>query len=187
MNNLTTSAKLALIAVAVVGSIGFFLILEFGISAGRVHHGVTVDGWDVGGLTFNELQGALVERAPALEEEPVCFSLDAIRLCIDPTEVGWRLSTREITQEAFDVGRTDFPLGAINERAAAWLGGVDVPLRGTARGNRVGRILDRWERIVEGRGLELRRYATRKRIYRSLGTHPRKIVPLPIRRRAPLG
>lgn len=181
MNNLATSTRLALTALALVGSIGFLLILEFGVSAGRVHHGVTVDGFDVSGLTLNDLQDSLFEKAHALEDEPVCFSHDAIRLCIDPADVGWRMSPRETAQQAFDVGRAGFPLGAINERATAWLGGVDVPWEGTARGERVGRVLNEWESILGGRGLELRRFAARQRIYRALGTHPRVIVPLPIR------
>lgn len=187
MRNLAPSARLGLLAVALVGSIGFLLILEFGISAGRVHHGVTVGEEDVGGLTRNELQDSLLEQAEQLEGEDACLSYDAIRLCIDPDEVGWLVAPRETAQQAFDVGRADFPLGAINERATAWLSGVDVPWEGTARGQKVGRVLDEWEFIFGERGLELRRFAARKRIHRALATYPREIVPIPIHRRAPLG
>jgi hypothetical protein len=166
---------------AILGGLAFIGIVEFGISAGRVHHGVTVNGFDVGGLTLNEVQDTLVDRAVQLRDVPACLKHDVIVLCVDPAEVGWRPEPRETGSQAYDVGRTDGLLQALGDRADAWTNGVDVPWQGGPNGDKVGKLLDEWESIFEGRGLELRRFAARTAIREALETWPRETVVLPVR------
>ena len=166
---------------AILGILAFIGIVEFGISAGRVHHGVTVDGFDVGGLTLNEVQDTLADRAHQFRDEPACLEHDVILLCVNPAEVGWWPEPRETGRQAYDVGRTDGLLRALDDRADAWTSGVDVPWQGGPNSTKVGKLLDRWESIFEGRGLQLRRFATRKAIRDALETWPREIGAIPVR------
>ena len=170
----SSSTKTLLVVGAVVGGTIFLLIVEFGISAGRVHHGVTVAGHDVGGLAFAELQSDLTDRAETLNTEPVCFVRDDLRLCISPEQVEWRPGTRATADSAYQVGRTDAPWGALSERARAWVGGVNVQWEGGPNAASVGRVLDRWETIFVARGLELKRGLMRYRIRRAITTYPRQ-------------
>jgi len=115
---------------AILGGLGFLLIVEFGLSAGQVHHGVTVSGFEVGGMTLNELEDSLREREQTLGTERVCFFRDDLTLCVTPDELGWRVQPNLTAQRAYQVGRTDFPLGALGERVAAWVDGVNVKWEG---------------------------------------------------------
>ena len=176
----SSSTKTLLVTGAVVGSLVFLLIVEFGISAGRVHHGVTVAGHNVGGLAFAELQNELADRAETLNAEPVCFVRDAIRLCISPEEIGWRPEARATADSAYQVGRADAPWGALSERARAWVGGVNVQWEGGPNAAMVGRVLDRWEAIFDARDLELQRGIMRYRIRRAITTYPRQTFRIPL-------
>ena len=175
-----SSTKSLLVVGVVVGALVFLLIVEFGISAGRVHHGVTVAGHDVGGLTFAELQDQLAKRAQTLNDEPVCFVRDVLRLCISPEEVGWRPETRATADSAYEVGRADSPWGALSERTSAWVGGVNVQWEGGPNAARVGQVLDRWETIFDARDLELKRGIMRYRIRRAIITYPRQTFRIPV-------
>lgn len=176
----SSSTKSLVVAGAVVGGLIFLLIVEFGVSAGRVHHGVTVAGHDVGGLEFAELQDDLAKRAQTLSNEPVCFERDVLRLCINPEDTGWRPAVRATADSAFRVGREDFPWGALSERTRAWAGGVNVQWEGGPNAASVGRVLDRWETIFAARGLELKRGIMRYRIRRAIVTYPRETFRIPL-------
>ncbi len=176
----TTSTKTLLIAGAVLGGLIFLLIVEFGISAGRVHHGVTVAGHNVGGLAFAELQDELAKRAQTLNNEPVCFVRDVLRLCISPEDVGWRPETRATADSAYRVGRADSPWASLSERTSAWVGGVNVQWEGSPDAGRVGRVLERWETIFDARDLQLKRGIMRYRIRRAIITYPRETFRIPL-------
>ena len=178
--SVSSSTKTLLIAGAVVGTLIFLLIVEFGVSAGRVHHGVTVGGHDVGGLTFTELQDELARRAEILNNEPVCFVRDVLRFCISPTDVEWRPEARATADLAYQVGRADSLWGALGERTRAWVGGVNVQWEGGPNAAIVGRLLDRWERIFAARDLELKRGIMRYRIRRAIITYPRQTFRIPV-------
>jgi hypothetical protein len=178
--SVSAPTKSLLVVAAVLGALAFLGIIEFGISAGRVHHGVTAGGFDVGGLTLNEAQDFLVDRVHEVRDVPACLDHDAILLCVDPAEVGWRPEPRATGQQAYDVGRTDGLLGALGDRATAWVGGVSVPWRGGPNGAKVGGLLDEWESIFDRRGLKLRRFAARREINKALDTYPRDTLAIPI-------
>ena len=177
----SATTRVLLVVAAILGVLAFIGIVEFGISAGRVHHGVTVDGLDVGGLTLNEVQDTLVNRALQIRDEPACLEHDVVLLCVDPLEVGWWPEPRETGREAYDVGRTDGLLVALGDRATAWTTGVDVPWKRGPNNDKVGTVLDQWESIFEGRGLQLRRFAARSAIREALETWPREIGTIPVR------
>jgi hypothetical protein len=176
----TTRSFLAL--AAFLGGLAFIGIVEFGISAGRVHHGVTVNGFEVGGLTLTEVRDTLVDRAHQVRDVPACLKHDVILLCVDPAKVGWRPEPRKTASRAYDVGRTGGLLRAISDRADAWASGVDVPWQGGPNSDKVGRLLDEWESIFEQRDLRLRRFAARNAIREALETWPRTTGVIPVGR-----
>ena len=179
--SLSVSTKTFLIAGTLLGGLVFFLIVEFGINAGRVHHGVTVAGHDVGGVTITELQDELTERADMLKSVPVCFERDLIELCLHPEEIGWRPEPHATADVAYEVGRVGSLWDVLSERAAAWVNGVNVQWEGGPNAGRVGRVLNRWERIFSARGEELKRGVMRYRIRRAIVTYPRETFRIPLR------
>ena len=180
MSGLPRSTRLLLVLVGVLGSIAFLLVVEFGVSAGQVHRGVTDAGYDVSGLSFTELQATLEGRGAKLRQEPVCFSGDGVSLCLNPKDLGWRPEPGATAERAYDVGRTDFPFGALAERASAWMGGVNVKWEGSPKPRKVGKLLDEWEGLFSARGLELERGRMRYKIRRAIITYPRRTLRIPL-------
>ncbi len=181
MSSVPIATRLLLMAGAILGGLGFLLIVEFGLSAGQVHHGVTVSGFEVGGMTLNELEDSLREREQTLGTERVCFFRDDLTLCVTPDELGWRVQPNLTAQRAYQVGRTDFPLGALGERVAAWVDGVNVKWEGGPRPAKVTKLLDEWETIFSQRGMELVRGHMRYKIRRAILVYPRRPFRIPLR------
>jgi hypothetical protein len=169
------------VVVTLLGSIAFLLVVEFGVSAGQVHRGVTVAGFDVSGLSFAELQDTLAARGEKLGQEPVCFLGDGVSLCVNPADLGWRPEPGATAERAYEVGRTDFPFGALAQRAAAWVDGVNVKWEGNPRAGKVDKLLGEWEDLFSARGLELDRARMRYKIRRAIITYPRRTLRIPLR------
>jgi hypothetical protein len=180
MTTVRRSTRVLLVVVALLGSIAFLLVVEFGVSAGQVHRGVTVAGYDVSGLSFTELSDKLEERGATLRQEPACFSGDGVTLCVNPEDLGWRPEPGATAERAYAVGRTSFPFGALAERAAAWTGGVNVKWEGSPKPRKVGKLLDEWEVLFSARGLELERGRMRYKIRRAIITYPRRTLRIPL-------
>lgn len=180
MSSMPRSTRLLLVSVALLGSIGSLLVVEFGVSAGQVHRGVTVAGYDVSGLNFTELQDSLEARGAKLRQEPVCFSGDGVSLCVNPADIGWRPEPGETAERAYEVGRANFPFGALAERAAAWVEGVNVKWEGTPKPRKVTKLLSEWEDLFSARGLELERGLMRYKIRRAIITYPRRTFAIPL-------
>lgn len=181
MSNLSTMTKSVLGAGALVGLLGFFLIAELGLNAGLVHHGVTIGGYEVSGLTLKELEEKLEERGALLRASEVCFARDLVELCVDPMDIGWRPEPGATALEAFEVGRADLLVGALRERITAWVDGVNVQWKGGPNAARVTQLLDRWETDLAAEGLDLKRGGMRYKIRRAIVTFPRRTLKIPIR------
>lgn len=181
MSSVPLATKLVLTAAALLGGLSVLLIIEFGLSAGQVHHGVAVSGFEVGGMTLNEVESSLRKRALTLREEPVCLVGDDLSLCVTPAELRWRVEPNVTARRAYQIGRTDFPLGALGERATAWVDGVNVKWEGGPNPAKVGKLLDEWEAIFSERGMELLRGPTRYKIRRAILVYPRRTFRIPLR------
>lgn len=180
MSGMPHSTRLLLGVVALLGSLAFLLVVEFGVSAGQVHRGVTVAGYDVSGLSFTELQDTLEARGAKLRQEPVCFFGDGVSLCASPRDLGWRPEPGATAERAYEVGRTDFPFGALAERATAWVEGVNVKWEGTPKPRRVDKLLSDWDELFSARGFELERGLMRYKIRRAIITYPREEFRIPL-------
>jgi hypothetical protein len=109
---------------AVAGALVWAVIVDLGVSAGRIHHGVSVAGVDVGGLTESQAAAALSRRVRLLLSEPVVFTAAGLEVEMEPACVAWRPKADRSAAQAMRVGRDHAPLGAFRDRWRGWFGGV---------------------------------------------------------------
>ena len=174
----------------VLGFLAYALILEFGLSAGRVHQGVTVDGdIDVAGLTRLEAGERLQERTELLASEPLVFAARGVgRETIDVTDIGARPEPNETAAAAMEVGRTGGLWSALADRWSAWTDGVDVEWVGEPSRGRVSAFIESIEEQALDAGLALNRCKLRGKIRRVVTQWPRKdFYRIPVQARVPEG
>lgn len=159
--------------VAVVGLLVYLAIIDLGVSAGRIHPGVSVQGIDLGGLTETEAARVLEATGRERRESRVYFGREGLRrLSFTPKEVGWWPRAEATAESAMRIGRDGTPFRALFDRARAWLGGVAMGWTGPPRAGKVDRVLDRWDAIARKHGLDINRGFLRYKIRRAVIFHP---------------
>ena len=182
MRGLSRRAKASIAGVSTLFLILFGIVVDLGINAGVVHHGVSVSGLDVGGLTLEETQSVLHDHRARLRQAEVCFSGPDFEDCLLPEDFGWFPSEERIKTvalEAFDVGRTGGPLTALRERLRAWSGDIKLSLPHSVQHLKVTNIIDEWEQTLIDSDLTLDREGARARIKDALAAWPRSTFRLP--------
>lgn len=167
--------KVALAAVALVVVAGYLVVVDLGMHAGRVHRGVTVAGFDVGGLTEIEAFEALRDRQELLEETPVVFIANGFDCRALPTDLGWNPQPFNTAQDAMEIGRNGVFSG-LRERIEGWLGDVKIGWAGTVDPAEVDEFLDYCEGNAEVVNATIDRPKLRFRIRRAIVTYPRSPV-----------
>ena len=182
MRGLSRTAKASIAGATALCLVLFVIIVDLGINAGVVHHGITVSGLDVGGLTLEETQSALQEHRTRVRKAEVCFSGPDFEDCLLPEDFGWFPSEERIKTvalDAFDVGRTGEPLTALRARLRAWSGDIKLWLPHAVQPLRVTNIIDEWEQTLIESDLRLDREEARARIKDALAAWPRRTFRLP--------
>lgn len=174
--------RVVIALLVVVGVLSYAVIVELGLSAGRVHGGVSAGKLEVGGLTFSEAAEILAERGERVQRTPILFATVRFRRCLIPSEISWRPQPFATAQAAMRVGRRGGPMQALVGRIRAWIWGVKIPWQGQPSNRRITKVIDSWEREARAQGLEVRRWRLRKRIYRAVRTWPRRPFRIPLRR-----
>jgi hypothetical protein len=170
-----------LLALALLLGLAFFVVVvDLGISAGRIHPGVSVDGLDVGGLTVTEAADLLEQRGEELKSTPVNLIAENFDCDFTPEEVGWGPQPSDTAEDAIRVGRDDAPFGALADRVKAWIGGVNVDWAGNPSAPKVTRLINRCEEQASGLGLALDRGKLRYRIRLAIVTWPRRPFNIPL-------
>ncbi len=177
---LSRTAKAVVAVGLVLGLFVYLLLLDLGVNAGRIHYGVSVGGFDLGGLTMTEAVEELAERGQELREAPVILTYEGFDCRFTPAELGWAPLQAETAELALDVGRAAAPFGALADRLRAWFGGVDLEWPDKPRRKAMRELIDECERQAEGLGLVLDRFKLRKRIRRAIVTWPRHPFVIPI-------
>jgi hypothetical protein len=136
---------------------------------------------DVGGLTPEEAEELLDERAEELEDSQVVFRLEGHSDTFEflPSELDWQARVPRTIDEAMAVGRTD-GLGAILDRARGWLSKVKVQWRGTVDQDAVSALIDEWETRGAELGVQIDRWRLRWKLRRAIVLIPRKELLIPI-------
>lgn len=178
-------SRLVLITIGVMLFLGYLLVVELGVNAGRIHYGVTVRGGvNVGGMTAAEAFEALEDQAQAMLADDIVLGGQGVHVRFFPRrpedvseerlQAAWSPERAATVEAAMAVGRDNAPLGALVDRFRAWFGGVRVPWQGRARSPSVTKIIDKVERLGAKDGLVLDRPALRLKIRRALNSWPRR-------------
>jgi hypothetical protein len=173
--------KLLVVVAALAVLLGFLLVIEFGITAGRIHEGVTINKINVGWMTREEAEEALCNTVDVAARSPVEFRVEGYddRFEFLPAEVGWRARVPRAVGNALSVGRSG-GLSAIGDRIQAWTSDVRVPWRGTVDREAVSSLIDRWERQAGQLGVQIDRWQLRWKIRRSILVLPRRELFIPV-------
>lgn len=178
---LSMISRVVLTAVVMVGIAAYAIVVDLGMNAGRIHTGVFVRGFDVGGLTEAEATAALEKQGELLQESPIVLSTEGFDCRFIPTELGWGPQPFDTARLAMQVGRSGGWTNALSERWRAWTSRVDVPWAGTPDAGKVGRFLNQCEELARGVGVTIDRGRTRFLIRRTIETWPRsQVVELPL-------
>ncbi|HEX2058617.1 MAG TPA: hypothetical protein VHI71_09625 [Actinomycetota bacterium] len=165
-------ARLALGVLGLVALAGYVIVVDLGMHAGRVHRGVNVAGFDIGGLTELEAFEALRERQELLEDTPLVFIANGFDCRTLPADLGWSPQPFNTAQDAMEVGRRGV-LSGLRERVDAWFGGVRIGWAGTVDPREVDDFLDYCEENAEVVNATVDRGKMRYRIRRAIVTYPR--------------
>lgn len=177
---LTPGVKATVAVLLVIGATGYGLLLEFAINAGRIHRGVDVEGFDVGGLNYPEAVEELTARGEELKSAPMIFTTEGFDCRFTPEDVGWGPQPSDTADAALDVGRTGGIGDALGQRWDAWTDGVTVEWAGSPDPARVGRELNRCEETAAGLALTIDRAKLRYKIKRAIVTWPRRPFRIPL-------
>ncbi len=177
---LSPPVKTVLALALVVGAVGYGLLVEFAVNAGRVHPGVTVEGFDIGGLNRTEAEAALSARGEEMKNSPMVFTGEGFDCRFTPEQVGWGPQEFETTNAAMAVGRRGSWIDAVRERIRAWTEGVEVEWADAPDPAKVGRELNRCEDLATSMGVGIDRERLRYKIKRTIVTWPRRPTPIPL-------
>jgi len=121
------------IAAAVVASAVVLVVaVDAFASAGRIHPGVTVAGFKVGGMTPSEATAALEKSLPAKAAAPVTVVYGKKTWPIAPADIGLSFDYPGLVTQAMAIGREGGLSGVLSQRFAAWFGMSDVAASGEA-------------------------------------------------------
>jgi hypothetical protein len=172
-----------LVAAGVVVFLVYLVLLDLGISAGRIHHGVSVQGVDVGGLTQAEATVRLRLRARDLKDDPVYLTGHGLDRSLLPTDVKWRPRPEETAAAALRVGRDGAPFGAMWDRLRAWFGGVELEWAGKPRAKEMSAYVKDVARDAAAQGDEVDRVGLRRALRLGISDWPREPVAIPLEHR----
>lgn len=177
---LTPPVKTVLVLVLIVGAVSYLILLDLAVNAGRVHRGVSVAGFDVGGLNATEAADALEERGDAMKTSPMLFTAEGFDCRFTPEDVGWGPQPADTLEAALEVGRGGSLWQDLRDRLNAWSNGVRVEWAGAPNPDEVDRELDRCEELAEAMGVTIDRARLRYKVKRAIVTWPRRPFRIPL-------
>lgn len=177
---LTPVVKSIVVLFLLAGLLAYVLLLELAINAGRVHRGVNVEGYEIGGLNYAEAVEALSQRGRKLKATPMIFTTEGFDCRFTPGDIGWGPQPSDTADAAMEVGRDGDVVPALSERIRAWTDGVAIEWGGSADAAKVERELDRCGELAAAVGLEIDRAKLRQAIEDGIVTWPRHPFPIPL-------
>ena len=178
--NISTRAKFLIALATLIGVAAYLVVLDLGLNAGRIHHGVNVRGIDVGGLTKDEAAALLEEEGERLAVSPVILTREGMSCNFAPEELGWDPRPNDTAVAAYRVGRGVDWMAALGNRIKAWVAGATIDWNDRLDRSAVSELLDYCEEQAEALGYELRRYRLRVRIREAIKMWPRGPINIPV-------
>ena len=177
---LSPRAKVAGAFFLLVALVSYLALVEVALNAGKVHHGVTVGGFDIGGLSRADAEVALGERGEVLQQEPMLFVTEGFDCRFAPEDVGWGPQEFETADLAMAVGREGGFFDALADRWTAWTSGIEIEWPDKPNARSMGRELARCDRLAEGMGVTIDRPRLRFLVKRTITQWPREPVEIPL-------
>lgn len=179
---ITRRARITLFGAGIVALLVYLVIVDLGLSAGRIHRGVSIRGIDVGGLTLLEANRKLEPIGLELAQSPIQFIAEGDDCRFNASQLGWGPQSFDTAQLALKVGRNNAPFGALWDRARAWLGGVTVDWADEPSPGKVDDFVEDCVARFEPLGIEVDEVELRALLDSVIGTWPHQdIYTLPIR------
>lgn len=161
--------------------LGFLVIVDLGVNAGRIHYGVEVAGIEAGGMTQAEAYGKLYPIGEEMSESPIIFFGDTFECRLIPEEVRWGPQVAGTVDAAYGVGRAEGLLRDGMDRLKAWFGKADVRWAGKPNPRQVGIWVAQCVKAGAARGVRVRKEQLRFRVKQALGSWPRpQIWEIPV-------
>ncbi|HVM35872.1 MAG TPA: hypothetical protein VM784_11070 [Actinomycetota bacterium] len=173
MKGLALRHRVVLVGAALLGLALYLVIVDFGINAGRIHHGVRVGDIDVGGMVEADAVELLAEVGAEMRNAPIAFSAEGLNFNFTPREFGWLPLERPSAARAHEVGRAGGVMTALSDRLQATWSGVTVRWPDELNRVRIGTRLNALERKAEALGYALDRPEMWRRIKRAIWSWPR--------------
>lgn len=180
-------------------------LIDSAAASGTIRPNVRVGDLELGGMTAEEAEETLTERAERLAAEPVTFTVSSEELVVGPDEVGFFPEVETTVSRAMAVGRDGNPVFRAWDRLRTYFSETDVGWASTLSDEAAGDLVTAWKErfddphteagieaqgtsfvAVEGQaGQEIDRDAALRTIRRGFEAWPRRPVPLPISSAAP--
>ena len=127
----------------------FAIVADFGLTAGRIHPGVSLGGVPVGGMTPAKAAEALAARLPEKSSAPVGVSYAGHAWTARPPELGITFDYKLLVATAMAYGRSSGILGDIGQRAGAFLGRAALPARASADTEKLDAFIGRISEAID--------------------------------------
>ncbi len=164
----------------IVGLFVYLLLVELGVNAGRVHHGVSVEGYEIGGRTFREAEALLKKHGRELQEAPILFGAEGFDCRYTPGRIGWGPQPHDTATLAMGIGRPLTNPSSIKERIDAYLDGVQVEWADEPDPVHVDELIAECQKHARALGREIDEDLLRVYIERAITIWPReRILPIP--------
>jgi hypothetical protein len=163
-----------------IGVLGWAVVVDLGVHAGKIHRGVTVGGIDVGGLTEVDAFRELSDRGELLLEKPNVFTAENVQCSFYPDELGWGPQVDSTVDNAYAVGREGGPFGSVGERLSSWVAGHEVQWAGKASARKVGTFISRCVKQAEPFGVSIDRARLRFLVKQAIVSYPETIFEIPL-------
>ena len=160
--NASLRAKIGLGIGVALAIFAYLIVVDVGLSAGKIHHGVSVSGVDLGGLTEAEALDRLEKRSDESADAPILLLAPGHNIAVQPSELNWDGAPRLTAREALRVGRDDAPFGAVADRISAWLWGVKLTFIGRPERKTFLQWVRKQAAVLECYGFVLDRYKLRR-------------------------
>ena len=141
--------SILLAAIAVVAVLALAVLGDLGLSAGRVHAGVSVDGVSVGGMKPAAAKAKLARELPRKAAKGVTVVSEDSSWTVQPADVGLSFDYDEHVSRAMAYGRAENTLQNAWERLAAWVRPVSLEPSATADPAKLKALLDQVAAEVE--------------------------------------
>lgn len=119
------------------------MLIDSTLYYGKVHAGVRIAGFSMGGLTRDEATAALTRLVEDARNQPITLSSGDKTWSIKPANVGTKIDVVGAVSAAMEVTRKSNFIVDLGRRFRLYFGDKDIPLQGTVDSGQMNEVLSR--------------------------------------------